>query len=119
VNLRAAIDRASKAELLEAMTQIIHRLTVLDAASAAATPDDDVFLSPKELSRRIPFTVGSLTTYVYDGRLVEGLHYFKRGHRTVYSWKAMKAWITTTDKEVADQEDKLEPISTQTRRRSR
>ena len=98
------------------MTQIVHRLTVLDAASAAATPDDDVFLSPKELSKRIPYTVGSLNTYVCDGRLVEGLHYFKRGHRTMFSWKAMKAWITTANKEVTDREDKLEPISTQTRR---
>lgn len=118
MDLRTAIDRASKAELLEGVALIAHRLAVLDAAAACASPDDDVFLSPKQLAERVPYTVGSLNTYVHAGKLIEGQHYFKKGHRTVFSWKAMKAWITCADKEVVDQEDKLEPITTQTRRRS-
>lgn len=118
MDLRTAIDRASKAELLEGVALIAHRLAVLGADSASASPEDDVFLSPKQLAERIPYTVGSLNTYVHAGKLIEGRHYFKRGHRTVFSWKAMKSWITSADKEVADQEDKLEPITTQSRRRS-
>lgn len=118
MDLRAAIDRATRAELLDALAHIAHRLALTEP-TADDVRTDDVFLSTSQLAARIPFTVGSLNTYVSSGKLIENVHYTKKGHRTVWSWQAMKVWLTATEKEVTTQDDKLERITTQTRRRIR
>ncbi len=117
-DLRTAIDRATRPELLDGLAHVVHRIAITEPRAEVVTTDDDVFLSPKQLAKRIPYTVGSIHTYVHAGKLVEGVHYVKKGNRTVFSWRAMRAWLTTTDKEVTTA-PVIEPISQHTRRRTR
>lgn len=116
IALRTAIDRATRPELLEGLAMLAHRIAVTEPREDGGL-DDDVFLSTRELSKRIPYTKGSLYTLLSLGRFVEGHHYLKKGNRIHWSWRAMKAWVMSNESTEETTTPVIEPISQHTRRR--
>lgn len=62
----------------------------------------DLYLSARELAARIPFSVSSIRNMAQSGVFREGLHFFRKNGRMVFSWSAVRAWIEAGDEVAAE-----------------
>ena len=52
------------------------------------------FLTTRELSSRIKMAVGTVRNLVWQGQLVQGVHYVKPTPRKIlFLWSAVEAWL--------------------------
>ena len=51
------------------------------------------YLSIKELCERIPYEEQTIRNLMYQGKLVQGRHYFKPNGRLMFKWSAIVHWI--------------------------
>jgi hypothetical protein len=51
------------------------------------------YLSLKQIAARIPYAEKTIRHLILKGELVEGGHFFKRGGRLMFSWRAMQDWV--------------------------
>lgn len=116
MDLRSQIDKATRTELLQALGQIAHRLALTEPTEADQQTEDQL-MTTKDTAKLISMTPASIDTYVSAGKLIEGIHFFRKGRRRLFSKKAMWAWATAT-KEVTNQEPEIEPFITTRRRTS-
>ncbi|MGO9450603.1 MAG: hypothetical protein ACLQDV_06075 [Candidatus Binataceae bacterium] len=64
-----------------------------DTVSPAALDGGTWYLSTKQLTARIPYAEKTLRNLILKGELIEGLHFFKRRGRVMFSWSAMRDWV--------------------------
>lgn len=93
-NLKAA--RLAEAEALDdlvaAVSDVLHRAggSSTEPSPLAAEP---CYLSVRQLASRIPYAEQTIRNLMNTGELAEGVHFFKRRGRVMFSWPAMRAWV--------------------------
>lgn len=60
-------------------------------------PQPPEYLSIKQLASRIPYREHTIRNLIYAGEFREGLHYYKRRGRVMFSWPAMREWVEQHD----------------------
>jgi hypothetical protein len=95
-----ALQKIREARIIEAeaLSEIITAVTTADPTSTASlmlstSVETTVYLSVKQLAARIPYAESSIRNLMLAGELVEGLHFFKRRGRVMFSWQAMQDWV--------------------------
>lgn len=83
---------------------IAHRLALTEPTETDKQTDDQL-MPTKEIAKLISMTPASLDTYCSDGRLIEGVHYYRKGRRRMFSRKAMWAWATNAEQGVDNTEE--------------
>jgi hypothetical protein len=94
-NLQAA--RLAEEEALDNLVAAVRETL----ASASAFPAGDgspfaaepCYLSVRQLVTRIPYAEQTIRNLMSNGELLEGVHFFKRRGRVMFSWPAMRAWV--------------------------
>jgi hypothetical protein len=51
------------------------------------------YLSLKELCEQIPYEAQTIRNLITQGKLVQGIHYFKPHGRLIFKWDAIIEWI--------------------------
>lgn len=104
--------------MLDALAHISHRLSLTEPTNTD-TQTEDQLLTTKEVGKVISMTPASIDTYCSDGRLVEGVHFYRKGRRRLFSKKAMWAWATNAEQGVDNtEEETVTPFPNARRRQS-
>jgi hypothetical protein len=75
---------------------------VAQMRASAQTETTDVlsrseYLSVKQLANRIPYKEHTIRNLISAGEFREGVHYYKRRGKVMFSWPAVQDWIQRQD----------------------
>jgi hypothetical protein len=83
--------------LQAAVSELSRIVAQLRESSESASPPDrgpqPDYLSVKQLASRIPYREHTIRNLICAGEFREGLHYYKRRGRVMFSWPAMQDWV--------------------------
>ncbi len=63
------------------------------ADEASGLSSEPEYLSVKQLANRIPYKEHTIRNLISVGEFREGVHYYKRRGRVMFSWPAMRRWV--------------------------
>jgi hypothetical protein len=85
---------ATLEELSRLVTQLRESTDVDSSTRRESQPE---YLSVKQLAARIPYKEHTIRNLISAGEFQEGLHYYKRRGRVMFSWPAMQGWVEKHD----------------------
>lgn len=85
---------AAVSELSRVVAQLREESGTDSLSGREAQPE---YLSVKQLASRIPYREHTIRNLISAGEFREGLHYYKRRGRVMFSWPAMQAWVEQHD----------------------
>jgi len=86
-----------EAALRDVATIVEQMRTSARAEALSEMPFRSEYLSVKQLADRIPYKEHTIRNLISAGVFHEGVHYYKRRGRVMFSWPAIQNWVQEQD----------------------
>jgi hypothetical protein len=86
-----------EAALRDVATIVAQMRTSAQAEAVSEMPSRSQYLSVKQLADRIPYREHTIRNLISAGVFHEGVHYYKRRGRVMFSWPAIQSWVQEQD----------------------